>query len=471
MWHVRHKTFCRMPGKRPTHSCARRKPCSVLRKRRNFGHFARYYSGITLKLGPHIKPHGRLRLRETMTETILIVDDEDSVRRTFQEWLSQSGLDCRLLVAADAESALVHANRETIDLAILDWNLGSGSDGLQLLEDLALFHPDISAILITGFAHQATPLDALRMGVRDYLDKNQDLNRQTFLRAVQRQLERIAPAKRQRAFNRTLAEFRAAVEKVLPLVQTAAALNDPVSLPAAIGSLFRFLLQATSAMDGALLVHHFGGEHERFLAYDASGQPLNVELTTFANSLAASVVSMQEPCLVNSRDELSTFGQLQSFEQGRRSLLAAPLNVGPGIHVVMELFDAAAAGGFTLAHRSLVAAAADFGAELLRHALAERQHQRLLVDAIGAALAATENLTKSPAQLADDRHEGPPPDEVMTQLRQRLELSPAAVVGAEEALQLAEAVRTLAVRHGAAAVQHCIRVVRSLKEMLDTVHG
>ena len=33
----------------------------------------------------------------------------------------------------------------------------------------------IVAILVTGFAHQATPLDALRMGVRDYLDKNQDL--------------------------------------------------------------------------------------------------------------------------------------------------------------------------------------------------------------------------------------------------------------------------------------------------------
>ena len=37
------------------------------------------------------------------------------------------------------------------------------------------------AILVTGFAHQATPLDALRMGVRDYLDKNADLNRETFL--------------------------------------------------------------------------------------------------------------------------------------------------------------------------------------------------------------------------------------------------------------------------------------------------
>src|SRR5207248_9628138 len=98
----------------------------------------------------------------TMSETILIVDDEESVRRTFREWLESAGLDCEILSAADAEAALVHANRHTIDLAILDWNLGAGSDGLQLLEDLYVFNPDVVAIMITGYAHQATPLTAIR---------------------------------------------------------------------------------------------------------------------------------------------------------------------------------------------------------------------------------------------------------------------------------------------------------------------
>src|SRR5208282_3136249 len=98
-------------------------------------------------------------------ETILIVDDEESVRKTFREWLDGAGLDCRILAAADAEAALVQANELAPDLAILDWNLGAGNDGLRLLEDLYLFNPNIIAIMITGFAHQATPLDAMRMGV------------------------------------------------------------------------------------------------------------------------------------------------------------------------------------------------------------------------------------------------------------------------------------------------------------------
>ena len=127
-----------------------------------------------------------------MTEAVLIVDDEEGVRRTFAEWLRSDGGGVKVLVAADAEEALVLANEQVIDLAVLDWNLGSGTDGLRLLEDLVEFQPDIVAILVTGFAGQATPLEALRMGVRDYLDKNQDLNRETFLKAVNKQLAKKA---------------------------------------------------------------------------------------------------------------------------------------------------------------------------------------------------------------------------------------------------------------------------------------
>jgi len=89
-------------------------------------------------------------------ETILIVDDEQAVRKTFQEWLEGADLGCRILGVEDAEAALQQANRHSIDLAILDWNLGAGNDGLQLLEDLYLFNPDVVAIMVTGYAHQAT---------------------------------------------------------------------------------------------------------------------------------------------------------------------------------------------------------------------------------------------------------------------------------------------------------------------------
>jgi ActR/RegA family two-component response regulator len=404
-----------------------------------------------------------------MSESILIVDDEEPVRRTFQEWLAGSGLDVRLLVAADAESALKHANRETIDLAVLDWNLGSGSDGLQLLEDLALFHPEVVAILVTGFAHQATPLDALRMGVRDYLDKNQDLNRETFLRAVLKQLDRIVPAKRQRAFNQSLKEFREAVEKILPLVRTTSALNDPVPLPQAVGSLFRFLLRTTGAVDGVLLVRHVAGDTDTMRSYSAEGMPLEVELVPFARSLAATAVSLQEPSVMNRlREEAPASVQLQPFERKHNSVLAAPISVGPGWQAVMELFGKE----FTDADKRLASAASEFGGELLRQALVERQNHQLLLDAVGAALGATEKLAATSARLpAAERLEQPPPEAVMDRLRQGLETSLGPAVDPDAALQLAEAIRVLALRHGPGAVRHCIEVIRSLRDMLDDVAG
>src|SRR4051812_38239703 len=306
-----------------------------------------------------------------MTETVLIVDDEEPVRRTFQDWLAGSGLKRRVLAAADAEEALRHANRHAVDLAVLDWNLGAGNDGLQLLEDLSVFQPDIVAILVTGYAHQATPLDALRMGVRDYLDKNQDLNRDIFLAAVRKQLDRIRPAKRHRELHRQLAAFRSAVEQVLPLVQSAAALNDPVPLPRAVAGLTRFLCQITGSKDGVLVVRHAGiaGSDGTYRSYGADGEPLDVELVPFERSVAATALSFGEPCVMNELAAAATV-EPQPFERGRASLLAAPLAVGSGVQAVLELFDRP--GGFRDDARRFAAAAADIGAELLRQALAER---------------------------------------------------------------------------------------------------
>jgi ActR/RegA family two-component response regulator len=401
-------------------------------------------------------------------ETILIVDDEEPVRRTFQEWLASSGLPCEVLVAADAEAALRLANRRPIDLAVLDWNLGAGNDGLRLLEDLSVFQPDIVAILVTGYAHQATPLNALRMGVRDYLDKNQDLNRQTFLAAVRKQLDRIRPAKQHRELHRQLAAFRSAVEKVLPLVQSSAALNDPVPLPAAVASLCRFLRHLTGAADTALLIRYVADDGtETCRVYDANGAPLGVGLVPFAQSLAATAVSMSEPCVMNSLSQ-TTAGtvELQPFERGRKSVLATPLTIGPGIQAVLELFDKP--NGFVAEDRQTAAAAADIGAELLRQALADRQTRTTLFDALGAALEATRAVTD---HGAPERPDEPPPAAVLEALRENLATTARVPGEADAALRLAEAVRALAIRHGTPAVEHCIRVVESLRQMLDATGG
>jgi ActR/RegA family two-component response regulator len=417
-----------------------------------------------------------------MAETILIVDDEDSVRTTFQEWLTDADLGCEVLVAPDAETALTLANERPIDLAILDWNLGAGNNGLQLLEDLYLFNPDVTAILVTGFANQATPLDAMRMGVRDYLDKNEKLDRTTLLDVVRKQLDRLRPVKRQRQFHRSLAEFRDAVAKIIPLVRTTAALNDPVPFTESVRQLFRFLHRTTGAADGVILVRAFqaeghGAEIQR--AYNTVGEPVAVDLLPFNESLAGTAVSLQEACAVPDlrQAEKSLGVRLQPFERGRQCLLAAPMSVAPGVTVVLELFDKRQHGEgpvvpFTEEDRRLASAATEFGADLFRSALADRQTQRVFLSAVEAALEASRSVSDAlEAGRAEPRPDAPPAVPVMTQIRQSLGQSSTNVVQPDRALELAELLRGLAVRHGPRAVEYCLEMLRSVDRLLAEATG
>jgi hypothetical protein len=237
----------------------------------------------------------------------------------------------------------------------------------------------------------------------------------------------------------------------------------------------------TRAKDGVLLVRHYDAERgaETCQVYDAQGKKIETSLVPFARSVAATAVSMQEPCTMNQLGQggAAATVELQPFEKNRRSLLAAPLAVAPGIHVVLELFDKQAAGpgrdgAFTDADQQLVRAAADFGAEMLRQALGQQQTHQVLFDAVGAALGATAQVTEKLRGQPVQRLEQPLPALVLDQLREGLSATAAgAAGGTEETLRLAEAIRVLAIRHGAPAVQHCIRLVESLRTMLDAVTG
>jgi hypothetical protein len=133
------------------------------------------------------------------------------------------------------------------------------------------------------------------------------------------------------------------------------------------------------------------------------------------------------------------------------------------VHAVLELFDRP--GGFRDEDRRLAAAAAEIGSELLRRELAERQMHRTLFDAVEAALDVS-RLAPAADGLAP-RAEEPLPAAVLESLRAGLATNRTAAVGADAALRLADAVRGLAERHGSPAVEHCIRLVQSIRELLD----
>lgn len=99
---------------------------------------------------------------------ILIVDDEDRMRKLLRDFLVKSNY--RVLEAADGESALnIFYNDNTIDLIILDVMMPK-MDGWEVLEAVRKFSK-VPVIMLTARAEERDELKGFSLGVDEYITK------------------------------------------------------------------------------------------------------------------------------------------------------------------------------------------------------------------------------------------------------------------------------------------------------------
>jgi two-component system response regulator AtoC len=107
-----------------------------------------------------------------MSETILVVDDEPSIRhaivRAFPEQTVRE--------TASGEQALIIIRDEYPDLVLLDQRLPDG-DGLALVQRIRAIDPDLPVVLLTGHGSVDLAVDALKRGVSDFVEKPFKLER------------------------------------------------------------------------------------------------------------------------------------------------------------------------------------------------------------------------------------------------------------------------------------------------------
>jgi putative nucleotidyltransferase with HDIG domain len=103
------------------------------------------------------------------TDRILIVDDDDLVRRTLCRMLAASGYD--VAEANGAEMALDLIAREGEFAMVLSDVHMPGQGGLLLLDRLRTEHPQTAVLMLTGDAEVATAVACLKQGAMDYLTK------------------------------------------------------------------------------------------------------------------------------------------------------------------------------------------------------------------------------------------------------------------------------------------------------------
>src|SRR5689334_2192586 len=173
-------------------------------------------------------------------EQILVVDDEEELRKAIVEILTLDGLDVDQ--AGSAEEAAEKLSQTAYDVLITDHNL-PGKTGVELLEESLVRYPEIIGVVITGYGTIETAVSAMKKGAYNYLTKPFKLVelpimvrkglKERHLRFENQYLRKQLNEKY--GFNNIIGTGRA-MHRIFELVDTIAALNSTVLIQGETGT-------------------------------------------------------------------------------------------------------------------------------------------------------------------------------------------------------------------------------------------
>ena len=115
---------------------------------------------------------------------ILIVDDEESLRRIIEYNLSEEGYE--VIACDNGQNALEIFKREEIDLVISDLQMPK-MDGIELIKQIRALSPNALVIVITAFGTVDTAVESMKLGAFEYITK--PFNREELKIIVKKALE------------------------------------------------------------------------------------------------------------------------------------------------------------------------------------------------------------------------------------------------------------------------------------------
>ena len=120
-----------------------------------------------------------------MSYSILLVDDEKSIRETLKIILE--GSEYNTVTAKDGYEALDYLNNNVVDILITDLRMPK-MNGIQLMEKALEIDPYIEVIFISAYADIKSAVKALKMGAFDYIEKS--FTNEELIFAVEKAFER-----------------------------------------------------------------------------------------------------------------------------------------------------------------------------------------------------------------------------------------------------------------------------------------
>ncbi|HEX7243255.1 MAG TPA: sigma-54 dependent transcriptional regulator, partial [Longimicrobiaceae bacterium] len=128
----------------------------------------------------------------TPRDTVLVVDDDASMRHTVAEVLSAHGY--HAVPCGSAEEAIEHLQAEGADVVVTDLRM-PGMKGEALLQEVRRTFPAVPVIAVTAFGSVRDAMELTRAGASDYLEK--PFRTQALLDSLERALRESAPRREQ----------------------------------------------------------------------------------------------------------------------------------------------------------------------------------------------------------------------------------------------------------------------------------
>lgn len=113
-------------------------------------------------------------VKASKSNTILIIDDEETVRDSLKILLDYQGYQAD--IASDGRQGLDMLSKKEYFLLVLDIKMPD-IDGFEILAKAQEAYPDMKIIIITGFGTLDVARQALALGADHYFDKPIDIQR------------------------------------------------------------------------------------------------------------------------------------------------------------------------------------------------------------------------------------------------------------------------------------------------------
>ena len=153
--------------------------------------------------------------QQEQIDRILIVDDEESLRLTFEMLLKRAGYES-VTGVSNFDDAIATVEKENFDLIISDIVL-QGASGIDLLRQIKEMGKSCPVVMITGYPNIETAAEAVRLGAFDYVPK--PVKKDELLKIVALALEKQELQKEKNRFEEQQEKNRYLQETILRSVR------------------------------------------------------------------------------------------------------------------------------------------------------------------------------------------------------------------------------------------------------------